>query len=379
MDSGEKPLVLPPPLIQQIIIVSNHGHEMHIQSAMSSTEHNVDSGNIDSQEYWTYLPSIQASAGIDGGEERRVLYSRPTQLFTYTNAFPPLDRAQPVALAEIRVGEKRTQLPFDLSTGFDGFVEKPFKKIEPLSPVLKSLDCPTWTYDVITWRGVFTKILCAFSNGYSGGEPFTLVAQNIDRATLLVEKKPRETVSTKQRLMAYWGRSFEHFMASLSSSVNPEGGPKGIAEFCAVMQSRLHVENAASEEDRDGIRLLFGAEMDGIDADSGLYIELKTASLDTYRQGSSKKMMRWWAQSFLAGVGKIIVGLRDRHGMLRQIDRLPVHSLSKRQSASDMLRGTMDFLKWIRRLPLRSGETYEVEFDGRMFTARHCSEEFNLL
>lgn len=35
-----------------------------------------------------------------------------------------------------------------------------------------------------------------------------------------------------------------------------------------------------------------------------------------------RKLLKFWAQSFLLGVPKIVVGFRDQHGILRRIEEL---------------------------------------------------------
>jgi RAT1-interacting protein len=55
------------------------------------------------------------------------------------------------------------------------------------------------------------------------------------------------------------------------------------------------------------------------------YIELKTSVQITRPQESiiyEKKLCKFWAQSFLLGVPKIIVGFRSRDGILRSLEEI---------------------------------------------------------
>lgn len=40
-----------------------------------------------------------------------------------------------------------------------------------------------------------------------------------------------------------------------------------------------------------------------------------------------RKLMKFWIQSFLLGVPKIIVGFRDQGGILRKIEEIPTESI----------------------------------------------------
>lgn len=40
-----------------------------------------------------------------------------------------------------------------------------------------------------------------------------------------------------------------------------------------------------------------------------------------------RKLLKFWAQSFLLGVPKIVVGFRDRDGMLLRLEELETHGL----------------------------------------------------
>jgi RAT1-interacting protein len=73
------------------------------------------------------------------------------------------------------------------------------------------------------------------------------------------------------------------------------------------------------------------------------WVELKTTAeicndrdLAKYEQ----KLLKFWAQSFLLGVPKIIVGFRDRDGQLRHLEELETHSIPGKVSKSG--RGSWD-------------------------------------
>jgi len=93
-------------------------------------------------------------------------------------------------------------------------------------------------------------------------------------------------------------------------------------QFCTVVRSKL-----------GNHRLLFAGETDCIDS-SKHFVELKTQhEFDTARQKENFlrfKSLKWWIQSFLVGIDKIIVGYRDDNGFVRRVEPMPVpHLLTK--------------------------------------------------
>lgn len=60
------------------------------------------------------------------------------------------------------------------------------------------------------------------------------------------------------------------------------------------------------------------------------WVELKTTaelSNDKEKLKYERKLLKFWAQSFLLGVPKIVVGFRDRDGMLLRLEELETHGL----------------------------------------------------
>lgn len=60
------------------------------------------------------------------------------------------------------------------------------------------------------------------------------------------------------------------------------------------------------------------------------WVELKTTAEirnDRDMLKYERKLLKFWAQSFLLGVPKIVVGFRDEHGVLRQLEELATHEI----------------------------------------------------
>lgn len=143
------------------------------------------------------------------------------------------------------------------------------------------------------------------------------------------------------------------------------------SEFGTVFQSALGKH-----------RVFLGAEVDGLDEDGKSYIELKTTGYPnnphTERTFLETKMMKWWVQSFLAGVPTILVGYRNQRGWVDKLERIPVESIPRRvrgrvkwDPQAILAFGDM-FFTWIRQMieigaaeetinPVRNAETGTTE------------------
>ena len=124
--------------------------------------------------------------------------------------------------------------------------------------------------------------------------------------------------------------------------------------FCSVVRSRLNEHS-----------LLFGAEVDcctlidGKVVPSHSYIELKTSRVmdnaRLYRNFASFKLIKYWAQSYLAGVPKVVCGLRNDDGIVQKIEtyetlKIPDIAFMNNATwnASVCMNFCNDFLSWIK-------------------------------
>lgn len=104
-------------------------------------------------------------------------------------------------------------------------------------------------------------------------------------------------------------------------------------EFCCMFKTRL-----------GDSQLLYGAEMDGIDSSETvdmntvdlnslnfveLKVKLKEERENQHRNYLRFKLRNWWCQSFLVNIRNIIVGTRNRVGIVTQITELDVRSFPK--------------------------------------------------
>lgn len=151
-----------------------------------------------------------------------------------------------------------------------------------------------------------------------------------------MSKDVREQSSSDHHRMTYWGYSFERACSS-----GHEGPVNSNVEFGLVFTGRL-----------GNHRLLYGAEVDGVD-EGGAYVELKTNRelLDdrTRRSFEEFKLMRCWAQCFLAGIDEIIFGFRDDRGVVGRVERVSVREVPRR------LRG---LVQWDPQVMLKFAEQF---------------------
>ncbi|XP_029014957.1 decapping and exoribonuclease protein [Betta splendens] len=186
--------------------------------------------------------------------------------------------------------------------------------------------------DFVTWRGHLTKLL---TTPYETREGWSLAVTRF-RDTLYISeveteaaRRERENRTERHEEMMYWGYKFEQYICadSLHSSPDPGGVVNTNEAFCTVVQTRLSDH-----------RLLFSGEVDCRDKDSSAsappasYVELKTsAEICTPKQRSNFhrfKLLKWWAQSFLPGVPRIVAGFRDHEGTVVSVETFHVSKIS---------------------------------------------------
>eukprot|EP00118_Oscarella_pearsei_P004300 m.18146 g.18146 ORF g.18146 m.18146 type:complete len:395 (+) comp27606_c0_seq2:157-1341(+) len=226
---------------------------------------------------------------------------------------------------------------FDLSEGYKAFVGKDEDEKHYLNPILTWITAnrsqingsrklsetqvtseDTLPYDVITWRGQLTRMMCT---PYERRDPWAMVATLYNKTLYIAEidtkesKERRENATERSKLMCYWGRRFEDYVSHFEGTEGKVKRPvNDMQAFCSVVSTKL-----------EGVRILMSGEVDCYEKDgSSDYIELKTSRhIDRDRQNHSFlkfKIIRWWAQSFLIGVPKIICGWRDDDGFVKRLE-----------------------------------------------------------
>ncbi|KAF7194212.1 Decapping nuclease rai1 [Pseudocercospora fuligena] len=250
----------------------------------------------------------------------------------------------------------------DLSKGFESFIKYDDTAINlhlnPLLNTIEQYEAKNKTKldaDILTWRGMMTKILSAPFDKF--GE-FEMNATYFD-GTIYIEENQAAKAAENNNLgrsyrqhgntfspeqMQYWGYKFETLATlprpwaecSRDEIENREDEiVNNNAQYCSIVRTGI-----------GGHTILIGGEVDAVEGckpddpnEPIPYVELKTS--ENFRSGDVKsaqkferKLCRMWAQSFLLGVPKIIIGFRSATGHLERLEEwktLQIPNFVKRQ------------------------------------------------
>ncbi|RDW83968.1 DXO/RAI1 family decapping nuclease [Aspergillus mulundensis] len=277
------------------------------------------------------------------------------------------------------------QLPADLNRGFDTFQKLEDTADEHLDALLETIaaleketgkQCEA---DIITWRGMMTKILTAPFDDMNGFEMNATCFQG----TIFIEennsyKNEQKRKQQQQRmppgmpsqdLMAYWGYKFETISVldktwDAATREEIEGREDLVvnnnAQYCSVARTGI-----------GHTKLILGGEVDASTLSPVIlpnlrkcasnrklavwdskpdrkedpinWVELKTSAEIRNDKGMLKferKLLKFWAQSFLLGVPRIVVGFRDQDGIVRRLEEFETANIPSMVRKSG--RGTWD-------------------------------------
>lgn len=242
-------------------------------------------------------------------------------------------------------------LPTDLSKGFDTFRQLDDSGDDHLDGLLRALihyeseKRAKLDTDFITWRGMMTKIMIVPFSHLDSWEMNATKFQD----TLYIEENHMSKIASRneqysagavrgamsQDLMSYWGYRFEsvslldkHWCYSERAEIEARENNRvsNYAQYCSIV--RTGFENT---------KMIIGGEVDAVQdlkpQEPGIpvnWVELKTtAELINEKEINKyeRKLMKFWAQSFLLGVPKIIVGFRDQQGWLHRLEELDTQSI----------------------------------------------------
>ncbi|EEH16876.2 hypothetical protein PABG_06963 [Paracoccidioides brasiliensis Pb03] len=243
------------------------------------------------------------------------------------------------------------RLPADLNKGFDTFEKLDDSGDEHLDALLDTIiDLERRTgnkceADIVTWRGMMTKIMTAPFDNMNGFEMNATCYQE----SIFIEENNAYKLSQKesqrnqrmppgapsQDMMAFWGYKFETLSLidepwDATSREKIEGRENEIvnnkAQYCSVVRTGI-----------GGFKIVLGGEVDAVwdckpeKKDEPInWVELKTSAEirnDRDMLKYERKLLKFWAQSFLLGVPKIIVGFREEHGILLRLEEMSTHDI----------------------------------------------------
>ncbi|KAG5513196.1 hypothetical protein PMAC_001566 [Pneumocystis sp. 'macacae'] len=243
----------------------------------------------------------------------------------------------------------------DLSQGFEERIERDETIDEHLDGFLLSLCAyerihgrTRTSVDILTWRGILARFLCTPYDRRTSWSVHLMRFQD----TLFIEDchvsplplTTREALMSLSTLPDTWDKcSREQIERRYDTVVNNN------VQYCAAVRTKL-----------DGITLLIAGEVDCTwDAKPSppenpvpLYVELKTAFANR-AVFERNKLFKTWAQSYLLGVPRVIVGFRTEDGLLAEVKTYETHALlSHVRRSRDGLRAlawTAALLRFLRK------------------------------
>ena len=263
------------------------------------------------------------------------------------------------------------RLPNSLATGYSDFVQKRDDKSAAERCLLAAVERyteQTSRSHFVTYRNNLNKLLATL---HCPNDDWCVGVRRLagDRWLLRVRDTPRRrederSQSDAQRLMSYFGYRFE----ALCTGHDPAKPVDANNEYVGLFNCKLGSH-----------RLAVAAEIDCVD-DSGAYVELKTNKLLASKRlvGTFErfKLFKFWVQSYLVGVPRIVVGFRDEAELrkLQSFDTLELPGLAAAGAQGrpswrpQACLGFADaVLMWLRgALDAADGDAYVVTYDPEM-------------
>ncbi|KAI4207351.1 MAG: hypothetical protein LQ346_000600 [Caloplaca aetnensis] len=243
----------------------------------------------------------------------------------------------------------------DLSRGFDTFQQLDDTANDHLDSLLKTIiDLEKRTAskcqaNVITWRGMMTKIMAAPFDTFNRARCYKF-----------------ETLSL---LPSPWAETSRDYIENRESRI-----VNNSAQYCSVVKTGI-----------GKIRLILGGEVDALwdskpsppSSNPINWVELKTAATPRADRDILKyerKLLKFWIQSFLLGVPKIIVGFRSEKGILQALEELEtakIPSLVKRRGKGTWdgnvcINFTAGWLDWLNGTIKEDGGVWRIRKRGKV-------------
>ncbi|TPX17646.1 uncharacterized protein E0L32_012057 [Thyridium curvatum] len=233
----------------------------------------------------------------------------------------------------------------NLSRGYEDFVKHDDSGDEHLVSLLKTIAAheeetqKKIDAQVVTWRGMMTKIM---ASPFDDRDGFEMNATLFEDCIFIEENHAFKAASRQQQasqpsrgpisqdVMSFWGYKFE--------TLSTLPAPWGEVDRDFIESRDTHVVNNKAQYCsvvRTGVGktvLCLGGEVDAIwdskPPQQGApiaWVELKTSleiRSDRDKDNFERKLLKFWIQSFLLGVPKIVVGFRSREGVLQSLQEI---------------------------------------------------------
>uniref|UniRef100_A0A7E4ZSL7 Decapping nuclease n=1 Tax=Panagrellus redivivus TaxID=6233 RepID=A0A7E4ZSL7_PANRE len=236
--------------------------------------------------------------------------------------------------------DPRERFAFDLSEGYETFDPKP--EGEGINSILKYIllrakdgdDLKTAVNgaDIVCWRGLITKLATSFYE--QGGVGWKVVVTKLGDTLFMSEVSTEAKIKSMaaetayQKKCTYWGHKFETFIFAKKDQNPTPNEPVSTWEEKGV----FFTVKLPGKADEPPIKLLCGAEIDGLDSDGNL-VEVKTQVRDLFvGRFFPQKAMKWWIQSTLVGIQDIVVGFKLDSGIVNRLTKVQLNWLRNRLS-----------------------------------------------
>ncbi|KAK5098808.1 decapping endonuclease targeting mRNA [Lithohypha guttulata] len=242
-------------------------------------------------------------------------------------------------------------LPADLNKGFDSFRNLDDTADDHLDGLLQALihyegeKKAKLDTDFVTWRGMMTKIMIVPFSNLDSWEMNATMFQD----TIFIEENHDKKLDNRQEqygqapvrgamsqdLMSYWGYKFEaisllnqHWCYTDRKDIETRADIQvsNYAQYCSIVRTGFGKSKIVIGGEVDAVKDVKPPEQ-GVPVN---WVELKTTSELVNEKEQTKyerKLLKFWAQSFLLGVPKIIVGFRDQQGWLRRLEELDTQTI----------------------------------------------------
>lgn len=296
----------------------------------------------------------------------------------YNNRHPQQGRAPPVFGADLNHGLHRyVRREESVPEHLDALVAALQHRTEAATSETErnELDQERRRAHVVTWRGIITKICTAYDQSPDArfSDPLELNAMMLDgtlyleeyaSASAMLEKQKKED-DPKMKRMGYYGYSFESYCTvdneaqthepfhptprKDSALADPPGWSGDVntnVQWCQVVKTKLG-DN----------RLVIGGEVDAVEPNKSTgreeMVELKTSMQMTPfhrnfgkamsdQERFEKKLLKFFLQSYLLGISKIVVGFRDFHGFLTTHQEFETLRIPRMVRAGQPIAGRVD-------------------------------------
>ncbi|GKT40704.1 decapping nuclease RAI1 [Colletotrichum spaethianum] len=242
----------------------------------------------------------------------------------------------------------------DLSKGYDSFIKHDDSKPEHLGALLKTIKAheeetgQKIDAQIVTWRGMMTKIMASPFEDRDGyieeNHEYKVASQKQQNASQRRGPIPPEVMqfwgmrqTPSARKEAYYGTGYK--FETLATLPAPWGDTpreyienrdgeivNNKAQYCSVVRTGI-----------GQTVICIGGEVDAVWDSKPVkpgaptnWVELKTSLAirdDRDVDNFHRKLMKFWIQSFLLGVPKIIVGFRNRQGILTGVEEIETEKI----------------------------------------------------